>query len=153
MTHNNKYFILSTNLRLTKMPSKLSEICGQKWLTVRNHWWQQILLNFGDIFVNSQIRWQNEISVPHWLKAIEHYLKVCAGKPDSTEMKMKWMVHLHFSAVRFSYLHTLVVFNGMTPITNTALLSYHILHTGCIGAGVLCFTRELYGGVPLHIIL
>ncbi len=24
-------------------------------------------------------------------KAIEHYLKVCAGKPDCREMKMNWV--------------------------------------------------------------
>ncbi len=59
---------------------------------------------------------------------IEHYLKACAGKPDCREMKMNWVIslgHIHVRAVRFSYLHTSVVFNGMTP--DTALFPYHIL--------------------------
>ncbi len=42
-----------------------------------------------------------------------------------------------------------------TPLAVTGphgQLASHILHTGCIGPGVICFTRELYGGVPLHIV-
>ncbi len=42
---------------------------------------------------------QNVNSSSELDKSIEHYLEVCAGKPDCTEMKM---VHLHFCAVRFT---------------------------------------------------
>ena len=51
-----------------------------------------------------------ELSI--YVCATEHYLEVCAGKLDCTEMEIKWMVHLHFCAVRFSYSHILVVFKG-----------------------------------------
>ncbi len=58
-----------------------------------------------------QVAWC-AFSVPlTWPHSIERYWKVCAGKPDCTENKMIWMVHLHFPAVGFSYSDTLVVFN------------------------------------------
>ncbi len=108
-----------------------------------HNFWSKILV----------LRMQRDGHMNRIVILIEYYLEV---NLISSEMQIKWIVHLHFHALRLNYSHILIVFSGMTVITGwhcCVLLAYNIHRLYRSRCLMLPVIPENYEGVPLHIII